>query len=358
MNERENLLSLLRRQGYQFAPTVLTMCPSIQQQMDEWERANPRQVRRGFEHHPWGWVRTPSASRTDVERFEPYYSPQLLRDPAFSINNWGMGRRKTPSSMHMAQYFYPLAQADSVEQIEAFPLANYPLKDNIEFAVRAVSDTHGRGLASLGDLGTTVWEPSWQLRSMESLMMDMACDDPMATALLDRVTDIACERAEIYAKAGVDMILLGDDIGMQQTIMMSETMYCEWLKPRLERIIRAARAHKPDIIMIYHSCGYVEPFIPHLIEVGVDVLNPVQPECMDFGALHEQYGEKLSFYGTIGTQTTMPFGTPDEVRRVVERNLDIAGDKGGLIAAPTHMLEPEVPLANILAYLDACEGYK
>lgn len=104
-------------------------------------------------------------------------------------------------------------------------------------------------------------------------------------------------------------------------------------------------------------CGYVEPFIDDLIEAGVDALNPIQSECMDFAEIYKKYHDKLTFHGTIGTQTVMPFGTPDEVRETVWRNLDIAKD-GGLIAAPTHMLEPEVPWANVRAYVDACRDYK
>ena len=87
------------------------------------------------------------------------------------------------------------------------------------------------------------------------------------------------------------------------------------------------------------------------------MLNPVQPECMDFAEVHAKFGDRLSFNGTIGTQTTMPFGTPDEVRETVRRNLGIAGEKGGLLCCPTHMLEPEVPWANIEAYVDAAGIY-
>lgn len=109
---------------------------------------------------------------------------------------------------------------------------------------------------------------------------------------------------------------------------MSVPLYCTWLKPRLKRVIDAARVFKPDILVLYHSCGYVEPFIPHLMEAGVDVLDPVQPECMDFAKIHAEYGDVLSFHGTLGTQSTMPFGSPQDVRDVVFRNLDIAGRQG------------------------------
>ena len=110
--------------------------------------------------------------------------------------------------------------------------------------------------------------------------------------------------------------------------------------------------------MQYHSCGYITPFIDDLIEVGVDILNPIQPESMNFEDIHGKYGKVLSFNGTIGTQTTMPFATAEEVYDLVHKNLAIAGEKGGLICSPTHMLEPDVPWENIIAYIEACRDFK
>jgi len=172
------------------------------------------------------------------------------------------------------------------------------------------------------------------------------------------VTKNAIVRAESYVRSGVDALFLGDDIGMQRTTLMSEELYCTWLQPRLKQVIDAARAINPEVVVFYHSCGFVTPMIPHLIEAGIDVLNPVQPECMDFGEIHAMYGDRLSFHGTIGTQSTMPFGTPEDVRREVFKNLEIAGDKGGLFVGPTHMLEPEVPVENLVAYIQACKDFK
>jgi uroporphyrinogen decarboxylase len=151
--------------------------------------------------------------------------------------------------------------------------------------------------------------------------------------------------------------MLGDDLGMQSAIMMSREMYQTWLQPRLKRVIDAARAVNPDILIQYHSCGYVLPLIEDLIGAGVDILNPVQPECMDVAQVLREFGGRLSFNGTLGTQTTMPFATPDEVAAVTRRNLGLAGPQGGLLCCPTHMLEPEVPWANIEAYVAACRDW-
>jgi uroporphyrinogen decarboxylase len=187
----------------------------------------------------------------------------------------------------------------------------------------------------------------------------VAGGDDKAVALLDRVTEINSRRGECLASSGIDLLNLGDDIGMQQAMMMSLDFWMEWLQPRLKRLIARARAAAPGkLLILYHTCGFAEPAIPGLIDAGVDILNPVQPECMDFAKIHAQYGDRLSFDGTIGTQTTMPFGTPKQVEEAVRRNLDIAGEKGGLMPAPTHLVEPEVPWENVEAFVRACREYR
>jgi uroporphyrinogen decarboxylase len=223
---------------------------------------------------------------------------------------------------------------------------------------KQMDEIHEKGLAVFVWQECTIWETAWYLRGMDNLMIDMAMEDEKATWLLDQITEKACYRAEIFAKQGADIIGLGDDIGMQETIMMQEEMYRQWLKPRLKKVIQAAKSVNPEILISYHSCGYIEPFITDLIEIGVDILNPVQPECMDFKEIYEKYGSQISFNGTIGTQQLMPFGTPEEVKNEVKRNLEIAGKKGGLFCCPTHLLEPEVPWENVEAYIEACNNFQ
>lgn len=107
---------------------------------------------------------------------------------------------------------------------------------------------------------------------------------------------------------------------MQDSPMMSTEMYQQWLKPRLAKVIAAAKEVKPDILISYHSCGFCKPFINDLIDAGVDILNPVQPECMDFNEIFAEFGGRISFNGTIGTQQLMPHGTPEEVKAEVHKN--------------------------------------
>lgn len=352
MTDRENFLSIAKRRGYERMPVSFNMCPFLAEKFNAYCAEHPISI-------PWdaqnmGGLGVTAAS---PETFLKQYYKNKDFKKGTSIDIWGVAHEPgSPAAFHMTYMHHPMEDFDSVEQIEAYPFPVFRAEDMP--ILRAKADAaHTAGQAAMGLMQCTVWETAWYMRGMENLMCDMMGEDPIAEALLDRVTDIAVLRARAYAEAGADAIFLGDDIGMQFTIMMSETLYAEWLKPRLKRVIDAIRAVNPDIAVFYHSCGHVTELIPQLIEAGIDVLDPVQPETMDFRDLHERFGDRLSFHGTVGTQSVMPFGTPDDVRRTVFENLDIAGEHGGLFVCPTHLLEPEVPLENVLAYIKACEDY-
>jgi len=155
----------------------------------------------------------------------------------------------------------------------------------------------------------------------------------------------------------VDIICLGDDVGTQQGMLMSLPMWRRWLKPPLARVIAAAKRVRPSVLINYHSDGNMEAVIPELIDIGVDILNPVQPECLDPVKLKQRYGQHLAFWGTIGIQHTLPFGTPQEVRAEVRTRIETVGVGGGLLIGPTHIVEPEVPLENIVAMVEAVNEY-
>jgi uroporphyrinogen decarboxylase len=187
------------------------------------------------------------------------------------------------------------------------------------------------------------------------MFMDFVLNPAVPEAVLERITEDNCFHARRLAEAGVDMLRTGDDVGMQDRLMMHPDLWRKFLKPRLAREIAAAREVQPDLPVWYHSDGDISLIIDDLIEVGVTVLNPVQPECLDVVALQREYGDRLAFWGTIGTQTVMPWGTPDDVRRTVREMIELFGP--GLVIAPTHVLEPEVPWENVLALFEAVEEY-
>lgn len=352
MTNRENFISLIKKTGYEWIPVEFGLCPSL---IDKVESQFGSRIYEEVFKFPWRFVDDIQLIEHDVEKYRPFFRKPFAEGADIDI--WGVGHEKSPNSMHMTYMRNPLKEVETLEEIQAYPFPDFAngRKNHQKGQVEAFKNAD---LIAVGYMPMTIWEISWYLRGIEELFCDMMLDDEKAYFLFDKILEIQKIRVKAFVEAGVDVLFIGDDIGMQHSIMMSEDLYCEWIKPRLKELIRFAKEINPEVIVFYHSCGFIEPFITHLIECGVDVLNPIQSECMDFEEIYNKYGDKISFHGTIGTQTTMPHGTPDEVIKTVHRNLNIAGKNGGLMVAPTHMLEPEVPMENIFAYIEACRTYK
>jgi uroporphyrinogen decarboxylase len=351
MIPRENLLRTLRRQGFDQVPVDFKICRS---QIEDFKKRFGHEDYQGYFGLSHRELEIPLRSNySDGHKL----FPRETLPPDTLFDEYGIGHSKGSAlAFHMTRMHHPLRGCTSLEEIAGYPL---PEVDTARLPLfrKAVDDLHDLGLAAFGFMQMTVWEASWYLRSMEELLMDIMLGDEKATLLLDRVTEYGCSKAQAYAACGADILSLGDDIGTQYSIMMDVGMWEEWFKPRLVKVIQAARAVKPDILIFYHSCGYVTPFIEGLIQAGVDILNPIQPECMSFDEVHDLAGDRLSFWGTIGTQQVLPFGTADEVRKTVLSRLKKCGTQGGIVIGPTHLVEPEVPWENLLALRDAAKAF-
>ena len=142
-------------------------------------------------------------------------------------------------------------------------------------------------------------------------------------------------------------------------MMMSRAMWQRYFKPHLKTIIDTCRHANPDLAIFWHSDGNIEPIIPDLIEIGVDILNPVQPDVMDPQKLKLLYGDRLTFFGTVGTAQLWSWGAPAQIRAEVRERIATVGRGGGLIIAPAYDLEPAVgiPWANVLAFFDAVDDF-
>ncbi|NLA77654.1 MAG: hypothetical protein GX851_07520 [Clostridiales bacterium] len=353
MTDRENLISLLRRRGYEHMPVDFSMTPIAHQKLKAYmNKNNYNYPCSPITCLPW----VPEKAPKRREFWESIYGHGFKEGTWF--DRYGVANEPgSEACLHMTKMYHPLENMTTLSELEAYPYPEY-CEEPTDEMLSASRDAHKNGKFVMGSMQCTVWETAWYTRGMEVLMMDMMSEPELAEFVLDKVTDNSVKNAISFAKAGADGIFLGDDIGMQSTIMMSLELYREFLKPRLKRVISEAKSINPDLIVFYHSCGYVTPFIEDLIEAGIDVLNPIQPESMSFEEIFLKYGGRLSFCGTIGTQTTMPFGTPADIRREIHSRLDFVGKRGGLLISPTHVLEPEVPAENIVAYIEACREYK
>jgi len=348
MTRREKFIKTIRREMEGYIPFEFHLCPSL---LKKFKEKTGREDYADYYGMPIRFVAVKGRPR-DVD-FSRYFSGDLLD---VSFDHWGVGHKKG-SVEHFNRMLHPLMDFDDLSDFERFPYPD-PVRDydwdSFPDQVKALKE---RDLVVMAGMATTIFEIAWYLRGMDQFMVDLITDPELACYHMDRITDIRCECARRYAQAGVDVLHLGDDVATQRDMMISPDIWRKYLKPRLKRVIDAAREVNPDLIIDYHSDGNVERIVPDLIEIGVDILNPVQPECMDPVKMKKLYGDRLSFRGTIGTQSTMPFGTVDEVDRVCCEMIEKVGKGGGLILAPTHVLEPEVPWENIEAMVNAIKKY-
>jgi uroporphyrinogen decarboxylase len=204
----------------------------------------------------------------------------------------------------------------------------------------------------VGDTPTTIFESAWALRGYEQLMIDMATDPGKANQVLEFPFRYHMAVTQRLVQMGVDMVWLGDDVGGQQSMLMSPKMWRTYLKPRLAELIASLRTINPSIKIAYHTDGMVYPIIPELIEIGVDVLNPIQPGAMDPVKLKNDYGEHLCFWGSIDIQHTLPYATQQEVKQEVLTRLETIGQDGGLIIGPSHKVQLDTPLENFWALVN------
>ena len=338
----------MRRLPCERVPFQFSFCDSLKEELQK--RCGTDDIVQAFDM-PVQYVELPAP---DV--MPDYTSYHKNASELSFIDEWGVGH-KNGSIAHFSHFFSPMADYDEPSQVEDYPFPDV-LNDERWAQVKLKTEkAHAEGRAA-AFFAIQVFEPAWYLRGLDNLLADMLVDEDMAAACMDKMCKIQCEVARKAAATGVDIIVFGDDVGTQRALMMSPETWRQWIKPATEATIKAAKEVNPNVLALYHSDGWIYEIIPELIEIGVDILNPVQPECVDPAEVKALYGDRLSFLGTVGTQTVMPFGTPEEVRENVRDMIKVVGNGGGLCIAPTHLLEPEVPWENIVAFIDAVKEFE
>jgi uroporphyrinogen decarboxylase len=247
---------------------------------------------------------------------------------------------------------HPLADDDAIRSYQP-PDPNRPeLYADAARVIREFKDDYW----ILGVTVTTIFEAAWALRGLEQMMTDIALDPDLADAILDLPFRYHLAAAKKLVEMGVDMLWTGDDVGAQNAMMISPKHWRRFLKPRMANFIAEVKAINPDLKFAYHSDGNILPIIPELIEIGVDVLNPIQPASMDPATLKREFGDRLCFWGSIDEQHTLPFGTPASVRAEVIERLRTLGKNGGLIIGPTHHVQLDTPMENFWAMVNTITG--
>ena len=203
------------------------------------------------------------------------------------------------------------------------------------------------------DIGFSLYERAWTLRGMAPFLMDFYDHPRFVREFLDAIADYNIAQIRKAVGYDIDAVYFGDDWGQQHGLQMGPRLWREFIRPVLARMYGVARA-AGKLVMI-HSCGDVDELFDDLVEIGVNCFNPFQPEVMDTDALMRRYRGRLAFHGGLSTQRTLPYGTPDDVRRETQHLLDV-GREGGYIFAPAHAVEGDVPLENMLAFIEVVQA--
>lgn len=248
----------------------------------------------------------------------------------------------------------PLSAARTVEELAEHVLPD--LADPRRYAGLAdqVAAYQARGWAVAGGpphLGGELFETAYRLRGFHTFLEDLRLRPDLAAYLLDQLTALMIHSALILARAGVDILLLDDDVAMPTGMIIGPAMWAATFKPRLADAIRLAREVNPELLVFYHSDGDFTAIVPDLVEIGVNVINPVQPDCMDALAIKRAFGDRLALWGTVGTAALWDHGTPDAIRAEVRLRAETLGP-AGLLLCPAYDID-FAPRENIEAFAEA-----
>jgi uroporphyrinogen decarboxylase len=359
MNHRERVLATLAHREPDRVPRYASLNEEV---VAEFQRrtghASPDEY--------WGWdfrgvgFRPPDPLPDLKARFARYFQG---REGSWVLDwehrvlppEWGVATREA----HFHDLVAPVAPMLGLSRVEE--LADYPFPDyiqewrhdHLEAEVQRLKDEGYPVTASLG----WIFQTAWTLRSETLLFADFYENPDFAAALLDRITAIRVAQATRLAQAGVDIVTINDDIGSQRGMILSPAMWRQWLKPRLAQVIAAVHRVNPNIYFRYHSDGNYLAVIPELIEIGVSSLITVQPEAMDVFEIKSRFGAQLTLDGTIGLQSELMFGTPEQVRAKIKQQCAGLMPGGGWIASPGNGVTPDVPWENLAAMFDALDEF-
>jgi uroporphyrinogen decarboxylase len=286
-----------------------------------------------------------------IEQFRPYLGdlPAGTR-----VSYWGIGEQPqtTGTGWHAGhRMFHPLSKVNTIQELERYPfpdLASSGADEGLEHKVRQFKED---GYTVLGQMSQTILETAYNMRGIPQLMVDFYERPRYVDLLFQRIAEQRRFQARRFAEAGVDILRIGDDIATQRGLMVSPALYREWIKPLHASVIAQARRVHPGLPVKYHSDGQLTDLLPDLIDIGVNIINPVQPECMDLATIKHTFGKQLVLWGCMPVQSVFPHGSASDVRRHLEFLMEKIAVDGGLVCKFTNFLFTDRSLENLRTFL-------
>jgi uroporphyrinogen decarboxylase len=271
---------------------------------------------------------------------------------------WGVRYKKPPTSLYWDMVDFPMKESTRDVLVKyKWPDPNDPgITEGLRETAKRLYETTEYALV-LDVFGYGVFDQAWALRGMQNFFMDLVMNQQFAEALLQRIADYQLALSDhVLREVGeyVQVVMVSDDLGTQNGLMMSPEIYRKLIKPAEKRVWEFIKT-KANAFLFLHSCGSIRKLIPDLIGLGVDILNPVQISAkdMDPKELKREFGRDITFWGGgCDTQKVLPFGTTEEVEEEVKRRISEFGPGGGFVFNPVHTIQPKVPPENIITMFD------
>lgn len=362
MRHRERVLAALSRETPDRCPMQVSFTPefAIRLRADLAQGQDPVALGNSHAttHNPHGGGNTYELERTlgvDLLQTSVGWANSYYQTDGSYTDEWGIGWHSVPyeTPFGLGRYTeieqHPLAEDRAIETYRAPDPMRPELYLDAEKTLRNFHDEY----YIAGVTVCTIFETAWALRGYARLLTDFIEMPELAERILEIPYRYHLAAALKLTEMGVDMIWIGDDVGTQRGMLISPRVWRRFMKPRMAHFIASLKAINPAIKVAYHSDGDVRLIIPDLIEIGLDVLNPIQPACMDPAELKRRYGRNLCFWGTIDEQGTLPFGSAADVRAEVLTRLQTVGHDGGLIIGPTHHVQLDTPMENFWAMVNS-----
>jgi uroporphyrinogen decarboxylase len=276
-------------------------------------------------------------------------------------DEWGVERIRPPGSYYYDERTFPLAGEITVGDIARYPMPDPDDPIRIEGLKERVDKIHRAGYAAVLNLPSAFVHKTQYLRGFEDWFADLALNQDLLAALFDAVLEVSlaiCVHQLNEVGADVDVILTADDLGLQRGLMMSPDAYRKLIKPRHARYFELIHAMSPAKVL-FHTCGSVVDIMGDMVDIGVDVLHPVQVTARGMApeTLKREWGEVMAFWGAIDTQHTLCQASVEDVRSEVEHRIEVLGRGGGYVLGAVHNIQPDVPVDNILAMYEHARAY-
>ena len=332
LTPKERMRRALQRQPVDRLPAQINYTSTMGRKLAEHFAVSPSELPRRLDNH--------------LLRVDLHHPRRQSLDGKIAHDWWGAGW-----STETEGYWPAHAPLATSTDLDTFPWPDPQDPHLLEEAAQALQADCGQHFVA-PNLGICLFERAWSLRGFEQFLMDLVAQPVWAEELLERITNIQVQLARRFVALGVDGGYFGDDYGSQESMLFSPALWRRAFKPRLARLFAVFR--EAGLPVILHSDGDIWPILPDLVEIGLTCLNPVQPEVLEHGRLHREWGGSLSFYGGISTQSVLPRGTPEQVRAATRACLaDLAPGGTGLIIGPSHRMQSDIPIENVAAMLDA-----